>query len=177
MKCLHFIILCLYAMIMQSCSKQYSYFTKQLHDEFNWSDQELKEIQFYLSEDIVLHRELSREDSRITNGKIKISGGSEIEELIFEKDTPGILMFSPKEDRFAVSFEEGKYLMFGPNKKTQGRFVLLAKEWNRRSGQITYGDKVYQTPSESAYASLLVDVDNIRKTKYKVKKAEGRKVN
>lgn len=176
MKGLPFLILCTLAIMLQSCSKQYSYFTEQLHDEYNWSDQELKEIQYYLSEDIVLHRELSREDSRITNGKIKISGGREVEELIFEKDTPGILMFSPKEDRFAISFEKDKYLMFGPNKKTQGRFVLLAKEWNRRSGEITYGDKVYQTPSESAYASLLVDVDNIRKTKYKVKKAEGVKI-
>jgi len=176
MKSLSTILLLLLVITTQSCSKKLYYFTEQLQDDFDWTKQDLEQIQFYLSEDIVLVRELSREEAKITDGKIKISGGTHVEELRFEKDTPGILMFIPKEDRFAISFEDGKHLMFGPNEKANGRFVLLAKKWSVRSGLVTYGDKVYDTPSKSAYAALLVDVDNIKKTKYKVKKPKGRKV-
>ncbi len=176
MKSLRIVLLLSIIIIAQACSKKLYFFTEQLHDDFGWSKQELQEIQFYLSRDIVLVRELSREESRITDGKIKISGGRQVEELRFEKDTPGVLLFVPDEDRFAISFEEGKHLMFGPNEQTDGRFVLLAKKWKKRSGQVTYGNKIYETPSQSAYAALLVDVDNLKKTKYKVKKPKGRKV-
>ena len=87
-------------------------------------------------------------------------------------------MFSPKANRFAISFEEGEdsFLMFGPNKKAGGKFVLLAKEWDRRVGKVTYKGKTYNTTSQSAMAALLVDVDKARKVSRKTKKVGGRKI-
>lgn len=169
------IILCL---SLSSCSKKLQYFTQDIYNDFRWSENELQKIQFYLSDDIVLQRRLGSEDSRITKGKIRVIDGSDVEEIIFKKNTPGVIVFTPKTNHFAVSFEENddNYLMFGPNKKAGGRYVLLAKDWDKHLGKITYNGKTYSTTSESAYASLLVDIKKARNISYKSREASGRKV-
>lgn len=163
--------------IMTSCSKNLSYFTDNLYEDYSWSDEDLKKIQFYLSDDIVLFREASSDNARISEGKIKIRDGRKVEEIVFKKGTPGLMIFSPKKKRFAVSFEENdKYLMFGPNAKAGGRFVLLAKDWKKRTGQVTYGGESFYTSSASAFAALLVDLDTVGRTNYTVKKVKGRTI-
>lgn len=144
----------------------------------NWSENEIKRIQFYLSEDIVLVRSRRGGSSNIQDGKIKIKDNSRVEQIKFKKGTPGTALFLPKEDRIAVSFESGpeKFLMFGPNSKAKGRYVLLAKDWDRNVGKITYDDKVYETTSESAYAALLVQISGDGDVTYRSRNADGRKV-
>ena len=164
--------------LMSSCSPSLNYYTETMHDDYRLSEAELQSVQFYLSKDIVLFRDLGINESKISEGKIKIVDGRKVEEIIFPKETPGVLVFSPKENRFAISFEEGEdsFLMFGPNKKAGGKFVLLAKEWDRRVGKVTYKGRTYKTNSQSAMAALLVDVDKARKVSRKTKKVKGRKI-
>jgi len=147
-------------------------------DEFRWDNDEIKRIQFYLSEDVILWRKLSDEDSRITKGKIRIENDSEVEEIIIKKNTPGVVLFIPKRNNFAVSFDnvEKNYLMFGPNPKNKDKYVLLAKDWDRRKGKVTYGNQIYNTNSESAFAGLLVDIKKAKNTKYTSKTATGRRI-
>jgi len=175
-----FRILCVLSLFsFVACSPSLTPFTERIHNEFDFSEDDLQRIQFYLSDNIVLNRNLGGEESRITEGKIRVIDGREVEEIIFEKGTPGVLLFSPKRDRFAISFEaEGnnKYLMFGPNDSAGGRYVLLAKEWRKNRGKVSYNGRTYNTNSRSAYASLMVDMDKYRKVKYQSTKAKGRKV-
>lgn len=171
-------VLLVLSIALSSCSNSYRYFTQDLYDDFGWSDNELKRIQFYLSEDIVLFRRVGGENARITRGQIRVVDGREIEEVIIEKGTPGVFVQSPKDNRFAISFDANKrdYLMFGPNRKAQGRYVLLAKDWDKRVGEITYGGELYQTSSASAYAALMVDIKKAQKVKRKTKKVSGARV-
>ncbi len=164
-----------------ACSPKLTPFTQDLYDEQNWSDAELKRIQFYLSEDIVLRRQISRGSSEISRGEIKIVDGKKVEEIVIKRGTPGVFIFRPKDDRFAVSFEGGsddRFLVFGPSKRNRGRYTLRARDWrNRRNGgEITYDGRVYYTPSNSAYATLMVDLKKIRSVKVKSRTAGGRKV-
>lgn len=163
--------------LMTSCSPNLSPFTNDIYNDFG-SDRQLSKIQFYLSNDIVLFRDYGGQRAQVTNGKIKVVNGRKIEEVVFKKGTPGVFVFSPKRDRIAVSFEseDDKYLMFGPNRKAGGRFVLLAKEWNRRTGKVTYGGEVWNTTDGSAYANLLVDLDKARETSVSKKVVGGRRV-
>ncbi len=163
---------------LSSCSKKLTPLTQGMVEEFDWTETDLKRVQFYLSNDIVLTRDLGREESRITNGKVRVVNGREVEEVRFKKNTPGVIIFSPKGNKYAVSFEssDDKYLIFGPSKKAKGRYVLLAKDWTKNRGKVTYDGKVYNTSSNSAYANLLVDIKLARSTKYKSKEAEGRRI-
>ncbi len=173
------VVFSLVVLFLASCAPSLKYYTKEIHDDSRWSDSELGKIQFYLSNDIFLWRDVNRGESVITNGKIKMVDGREVEEIVIKKGTPGAFLFSPQKNHYAVSFDnndDSKYLIFGPSEKVNGRYVFLAKDWDRRFGKVTYGDKVYKTTNESAFAYLMVDVDKTRRTKVSTTKAPGRKV-
>lgn len=165
---------------LSSCGPTLTPFTQRLYEENNWTESELKRIQFYLSDDVVLRRELSGSKSEIVSGEIKMIDGQRVDEIVIRDGTPGVFMFSPKSDRFAVSFEEGgdeRFLMFGPNPKAGDRYVLLASDWNRRIGKVTYAGKKYSVGSNSAFASLLVDLNKTRQVSINRRTARGRTVN
>ncbi len=165
--------------MLSSCSNNLRYFTSDMQREAGWNQSDLERIQFYTSEDIILFRRLKQEDSRITDGKIRIVDGSEVEEFIIEKGTPGVVIGMPGDNRLAVSFEEGvnsRYLVFGPGQSSNGRYVLLAKDWSRSYGKINYGHQIFETTTASAYAALLVDIKKAGDTKFKSSRASGNRV-
>ncbi len=180
MKAPNLLILSVFTLLfLSSCSTRFTYFTEDLYQEQGWSDDELKKIQFYVSQNIVLKRELTGGSSEIISGKIKIENGSKIEEVVIPRGTPGAFLFSPKSNRFAISFEEEgekQYLMFGPSPKNSDRFVMLASDWNRRSGKVTYNGKQWKVGSDSAYAALMVDMRKVNKYDKNSRTAKGRRV-
>ena len=161
-----------------SCGNNLKYFTEDLYDQYEWTDNELKRIQFYVSQDIVLYKGVSDKGTKIEKGKIKLENAREVEEVIIKKGTPGVFVRSPRKNHFAISFDdkERSFLMFGPNSKANGRFLLMAKDWDRNSGEISYNGEVYETSSSSAYAALMVDIKRAKKTKYRSKTAGGQRV-
>ena len=178
MKYLSFLVAVLF--MLSSCSPRLTPFTQDLYEENDWSDKDLGRIQFYLSEDIILRRGISSGSSTISSGKIKVVNGKKIEETKIRKGTPGVFLFQPKDNRFAISFESGdkKYLIFGPSKRFDGKYTLRAAEWDRenKQGQVTYNGKKYFTPSKSAYAALMVDLKKVGNSSIKSRTAKGRTV-
>lgn len=167
------------AFTLSSCGPKLTPFTQKLYDQNDWSEDELKKVQFYLSDDVKLLRQNVEDSTKIEKGEIQIMGGREVEEVLIRKGTPGVLLFLPKENRFAISFEEEgdeRYLVFGPSPKMGGRYVLLAREWRKKRGIVTYEDKEYAVDFESAYSNLMVDLKKIRKFTVDTRKAGGRKI-
>ena len=165
--------------IFASCSSSLRYYTKDIHDDGRWTDSELKKIQFYLSDDIVLWRDINRGETEIINGKIRLVEGRNVEEVSIRKGTPGIFRFSPQKNHFAVSFDEkddSRFLVFAPSREVDGRFVLLAKNWDKSYGKVTYGDKLFTTSNKSAFVFLMADIDKIQKTVVTSSIPRGRKV-
>lgn len=165
---------------MSACSPRYTPFTQRLYDEHRWTEAELKRIQFYLSNDLVLRRELGGTNVQIVSGEIKVRDGRKVEEIFIRQGTPGIFLFSPKENRLAISFESGasnnRYLMFGPNARLNDRYALLGAEWDRQGGTVTYDDVQYQVDSAGALASLLVNLKRARKVEVNSRVVGGRRV-
>lgn len=162
-----------------ACSPRLTPFTQDLYEDFGWSEGELKKIQFYLSRSITLRREFNKGSSEIVSGKIRMVDGKKVEEVVIAAGTPGVVMNMPKTNRLAVSFEDGgkeRFLMFGPNPKVDDKFVLLASSWSDGTGKVTYENKTWYTTTQSAYASLMVDLRKIRQTKVNSRRASGRSV-
>jgi hypothetical protein len=171
------IVLVIISMI--ACSPQLRPFTSNLLQEGGFKDSDLKKIQFYLSDDIVIHRRLTEGGSEITSGTIKIVKGEKIEEVIIRRGTPGVYLFKANNEHFAIGFDEksnNRYLMFGPNPKRRGTYVLLASEWKDRSGKVRYDDKFYLTDERSALAALMVDLRKVKRVEVASQTARGRKV-
>ena len=169
----------MFSALLISCSASLTPFTQDLYDKHRWTESELKKIQFYLSEDVLLTRQMTSGESHITGGKIRIENGRRIEEIRIPAYTPGVLLFMPREKRFAVSFESQDndlYLMFGPNPKMRNRYALLAKEWEGDQGKVHYNGNLYDVDTRSAFASLMVDLKKTWTTEYNSRRAEGRRV-
>lgn len=164
--------------LLASCSPQYTYFTESLYEKQGWTQEDIRRIQFYVSKDIILTRTLNAGETTIAEGKIRIKNGQRIEQVVIPTGTPGVLVLMPKENRFAISFEQDDdaYLMFGPNPKYFDRFALLAQDWDKSSGKVHYRDQVYKVTSESAFASLMVDLKRVGDSQYARRTVSGRKV-
>jgi len=180
MKAIRYVLLLgLVASMLSACNPKLSPFTQQLYRENGWSQEELRRIQFYLSESVVLRRNIGSGRSEIVSGEIKVVDGRRVDEVVIPRGTPGVFLFSPKENRFAISFEDrgdDRYLMFGPNPNSGNRYKLLASDWNRNRGIVTYDGRRYQVSSNDAMAGLLVDLKKTRRVSVKSRTARGRKV-
>jgi hypothetical protein len=171
--------LCLMAVLSQSCSPELRPFTANIYKEGGWSDSELKRIQFYLSDDIIIHRKITEGSSEIISGSIKMVRGEKIEEVRIPRGTKGEYLFKANNDNFAIGFDatsDKRYLMFGPNPKRSGAYVLLASEWKDRRGKVRYDDKFYFTDEGGTWANLMVDMRKIKKVEVASKTVRGRRV-
>jgi len=177
MKAIQWMFALALGLLLTACSPRLSPFTQELVEENGWTDADLKQIQFYLSHDVIMRRQLVEGNSTIRGGEIKIVDGRQVEEILIPRGTPGVLLFQPKSQRFAIGFESNsdtRFLMFGPNEKVGGRYVLLASEWKRRQGRVTYEGETYWVDGTEAIASLMVDLKRISKTNVKSRVASGR---
>lgn len=169
------------AVFIASCAttSQRRSFTQQFYKDSGLHGDDLKKVQFYLDRDVLLYRVLEADDSRVEGGKITSRGGQTIEEILIRRGTPGVLVFMPKDDRLGISFDpqnDNNYLMFGPNPNNGNRYTLLASDWDSREGSVTYGASRWKTPVANAFASLLVDYNNMKRTKVHSESPEGRTV-
>lgn len=166
-------------MIMMASCKNLTPFTEDLQSTNNWSEEDMKQIQFYLSEDVVIYKRDRDTESEIEDGEIRMVDDRAVEEIRIKRKTPGVLLFMPKEKRLAVGFDpnsDGKYLMFGPNPKKNGQYVLLASEWRGKRGKVQYDGEYYYTMGGASWAALLVDLKKVNKYSKTQHKAKGRKL-
>ena len=76
--------------LLASC-KNLVPFTDAMKKQHNWSNEQVKRIQFYVSRDIVLHRELTNGSTEIVGGKIKTIRGKKVDEILIQAGTKGVV--------------------------------------------------------------------------------------
>lgn len=166
-------------LLIFSACKTFVPFTENLKEQNNWTDTQIKSIQFYNSDAIILHRELNSNETGIEAGKIKIIDGKEVEEIIIQGKTPGVVTALPG-NKIAISFEiDGNhFLVFGVDNKRNNRYYLRLKEkYNPKTGaKVTYNNKAYQISTASLNAYLMVNLKKINNEERKLRVAKGRKL-
>jgi len=162
---------------LASCKNLVPY-TDAMKTNHNWTNDQVKQIQFYNSRDIVLRRELVGGNTEIVQGKIKMIDGRRVDEIVIRQGTKGVATEIPKENKMLVSFEVGDdhSLSFGVNPNAGDRYVLLASEWRNGLGKVHYSGNEYYTDPESKYSYLLVDIRKIDRLDIKSHVAKGRTV-
>jgi hypothetical protein len=164
-------------LLVSSCKNLVPY-TDAMKKKYGWNEEQIKRIQFYVSHDIVLHRELTKGSTEIVQGKIKTIHGSKVDEIIIPSGTKGVVTEIPKENKLLVSFEIGDdhYLSFGVNPNASDKYVLLATDWKNEMGKVHYAGYEYYTDPDSKYAFLLIDLRKIENSELHQRVAKGRKV-
>lgn len=100
-----------YALGLEPRSAAPSAIRSTLDDDTSAPSRTPAALQYYVSERVVLERELTSRDAGIAAGRIRVKRGRVVEKVVIRRNTPGIAVdWGP--DWVAVSFEEGSALVF-----------------------------------------------------------------
>lgn len=159
-------ILLLATVVLSSCATKRP-FTDEIRKEYNMTDDVLKKIQFFTSEDITLYRASSESGVEIVNGEVVLSSANTEDRIVIPRGTKGVFEKSMGSSKVAIRFElgDGRFLVFGGEGNYQGRYQLMAEEWVNKHGKLTYsGEKWFATP-DSGRAYLLFKLKKLNKYK------------
>lgn len=174
------------AAVLSSCSMNRMYFTVETKLQVEKANIPITQLQFYNSEEILLVRQMSKEEFGVEKGRIKIQNGRQVEEVIIPRNTPGICELHD-EKTLKISFDKGKdnAIAFLVERKngvvTEGsHFKIAAKEWvsterGNKVGKLDYEGKVF-TLVRGFNSRLLIDKSILNKVERDTKVAKGRKL-
>jgi len=161
--------------ILGSCTPKIS-FTTSLKNELGINEDNVKKLQFYVSQDIILYRAKDEGNSKIKGGNIIINSQKFTDQVVIKKGTPGVAV-KTKDDKIAVSFEcdNNQFLLFGASSNDDS-YKILAKEWTSTQGVISYSGKDYFLHKNNASSVLLVKLKHYNKYNRKLRKLKGRRI-
>ena len=164
--------------VVASCTPQLVPYSQKLQGETGLDEDQLKQVQFYNSHRIVLFRELGKSTSEIVSGEIKIIDGKQIEQIVINPLTPGVMVNSSNGKRFGISFEQGpdRYLVFGLNPRKAGTYTIFARDWENQTATIDYDGKEFKLAPQSSESMLLVNLKKLNQFKVHSRTVSGRAV-
>jgi len=157
----------------------YTPFTRDLKQKLEVQNIDLKQVQFYVDQKLILNRNLGAQDLSVRNGVVKLSDGKYINEVVIPSLTPGVCVGTDN-DKVLVSFEKGNsYLAFGPGSGyTANEFVLYGTEWRLGTTMVTYDSEKFRarcgTCSDVASATLVIRKKELKELKRRSRTASGR---
>ena len=160
-----------------SCSPKVP-FTQGIREKYKLNESELKAIQFYTSDVIVLKRgEVSEKEKETKEGTLTIKGGNKVEEVVIKAGTPCVIEQVYDGNRVSVSFEEGKnkYLVFGSLHSRNGLYTLQVLNENGKQ-TINYGEKLYYASTGSEQVFLVFKIKSLNKFELNQQVVKGKKV-
>jgi len=165
--------------LLSSCSPKIP-FTQAIRDQYQLNAEELKGIQFYLSDPIALKRGESNENKKSTDdGKLIVQSGKTIDQVTIKAKTPGAVDQVVDLKTLKVAFEEGaeKALVFSSSKSRNGYYVLQAVNWKDDRGEINYGGQTWYSNQGSERAILFFKMKSIKRLRVNENVAKVKKVN
>ena len=168
------------AIITISCSPAKVAFSPSIKSNYNLNAENMRSVQFYVSSELVLYREVKNSDSvHILNGKLLFKSNNTTEKIIIKPNTPCVFEneIGNNGDILSISFEKGKNRNLYFIKNEYGVYSLAAKTWdsdNDNIGMLSYNDKYYFTGNGNTY--LTIKSKTFRKIKNKQRVIKGRKI-
>ncbi|HEY6902279.1 MAG TPA: hypothetical protein VI233_16595 [Puia sp.] len=156
-------------------------FTRDLKQKLEKENIDLKQVQFYVDQKLILSRNLGDQRIAVTSGVVKLENGKYVNEVIVPSFTPGICEGSEGE-KLMISFEKGNNnLAFGPGSGyTFNEFVLYGTEWKNGTAAVTYDSNKFRarcgTCQDVASATLVIRKSVADKMEHKSRTLKGRTV-
>jgi hypothetical protein len=172
------IIALLSSAMIVSCAPTRVPFTQQLREQYKLNVEELKSIQFYTSNTLILRRAETESKKETSGGELTISKDRVLEEIVIKAGTPCVIRDVVDGSRVTVTFEDGgnKYLVFGSLRNRDGYYTLQALDWDKGRGKVNYGEQLYMTSDGSRDIFLVLKVKSLEKFKVDQKVIKGKTI-
>lgn len=144
---------------LSSCSNKIP-FTYDIKSKIERHDLDVSKVQFYNSEKIILRSTAPLDDAKIQNGEISLENGQVVEEIIINKETPGICRLN-EDYTLGISFEPGnnRTINFRLNKMSKTYDLEIIKE-GHESGRVVYDSVIYNIQATKRIPILLIEKDD-----------------
>ena len=154
--------------------------TNQLKEDYNLNEKNMKIVQFYTSQTIILIRsKTSGTQGASSDGTLVASKNSEQDRVIIPSHTKCVFDTYGPNGEVLIRFETGvgKTLKFAVRAtQTAGKYYLVADWKQDKGGEIIYGNETYFATAESGSTYLMVVLKKLNKTKRKDRVVKGMKV-
>jgi len=112
-------------------------FTEELRADSGVEPEKLKELQYYVSQPVVLNRDFTGPaDAKVTKGHgLLVTKDRRIEQVKVLPLTPGVAE-GVNDGSLDISFEAGHTLRFGTGQPRSGSYKLLANKWQGDVGSL-----------------------------------------
>jgi len=118
-------------------------FTKSLKQRLDHDHADIKKIQFYLDQTLVLRRTTGMEKGVVKGGVISYDNGQAVTEMTIPAYTPGVCE-GVNGDSLLISFDApGNTFVFGALYANEN-FMLLGSNWYNGVTDVTYDSKTYK---------------------------------
>src|SRR3984957_8737466 len=178
MKRISSVILCFIGSVLVfSCSssrKDFVPFTKDLRAKLEKENIDLRQVQFYVDQKLVLSRNLGDQKVVVKSGVVKLENGQYMNDVIIPAFTPGICD-NTENDRLMINFEKGNNnLAFGPGSGyTFNEYVLYGTEWRNGTAAVTFDSNKFRarcgTCPDVASVTLVVRKNELDKIERKTR--------
>lgn len=137
----------------------YSPFTESMLTEFKLDTKNIKSVQFYLSDEILMYRIQEQQALGKQDGAFVKSSGGVSEKIRIKSKTPCVVERIDKDGFFYVRFEEGKDKVLKFRRSDNNRYYLATEIINNRH-QISYGGELYYVNTPSLISFIMVRIQN-----------------
>lgn len=162
-------------------SRDYVPFTSQLKQRLERDSIDIKKVQFYVDQKLILSRYLDDERAQVTSGKVRFENGKYINEVIIPPFTPGVCE-EIQNGNLMISFEKGSSDMgFGLGSGfTANTYVLYGYDWRNGTAIVNFDNKKFRvrcaTCTDVAMTRLLIKKNVVDKVEKKTHVLSGNKV-
>ena len=162
-------------------SRDYVPFTSQLKHRLERDSIDIKKVQFYIDQKLILSRYLDDEKAQVTSGKVRLENGKYINEVIVPPFTPGVCE-DIQNGNLMISFEKGSSDMgFGLGSGyTANTYVLYGYDWRNGTAVVNFDNKKFRvrcaTCTDVAMTRLLIKKNVVDKVEKKTHVLSGNKV-
>ncbi len=173
--------------VLGGCAARQVPLTAELRSEHRLSGDDVRRLQLYVSDDIKLRRELEEHGRTIEAGKLRLTSGKSIDEVVIPSKTPCVAQ-DVSSEAITVAFDDGSTLTFAlpgrepmvrsePLRLEPGRFaeppegemahgpVLmtsgLAGQYGLGGGAVRFRGREWEAIGDSLRAHLMVDAEQL----------------
>ena len=153
--------------------------TNELKEQYDLNEKNMKIVQFYTSQTIILQKSKTSGSQGASEGKLVTSKNSEQNRIIIPSNTKCVFDSYGKNGEVFIRFEVGvgKTLQFSIRPgQSSGKYYLDANWKPDLGGEISYGNETFYATPDSGSAYLMVVLKKLNKTKRKDRVVKGMKI-
>ncbi len=157
---------------------QFVTFSRELQMKLAAYNVDVKRVQFYTDQKLILTRYLDTGKAEVSSGTIRFINGKKINEIVIPAYTPGIVE-SADLNGIRVSFETGSSFLFVPA-EGEDKFVVAGNNWDNGTVEVPYERSIYKASSgptgSVADIKLVIKLADVNTSDKKTRTLSGRKI-